>query len=120
VPDNQPTATSTGAFGAIDRIEQDRLAIHQNDIGQMQAERRFQSSQAPQLLRLPAAPLPAAHEPLRRGGPPPIRGARLRDQASLIPNRCAALPPRIAAFCLSDRVVVAKTWSTGCSSQGIG
>ena len=50
----------------------------------------------------------------------PAIPAASRDQASLIPNTCAALPPRIATFCLSDRVVVAKTWSTGCSSHGIG
>ena len=41
-------------------------------------------------------------------------------QASFNPNRCAALPPRMAIFCLSVSVVVANTWSTGCSSQGIG
>jgi hypothetical protein len=32
-----------------------------------------------------------------------------RDQASFIPNRRAALPPRIATFCLSVSEVVVKT-----------
>ena len=40
--------------------------------------------------------------------------------AALIPNSFAALPPRIAIFSLSLSVVVAKTWSTGCCSHGIG
>ena len=43
-----------------------------------------------------------------------------RDQATFMPSKRAALPPSIAAFCWSVRLVVAKTWSTGCCSQGIG